>query len=70
MSWIKCSDRLPDTDRKVLVGNTSGWDIAYLDKDEIGEDFWRTPSWRPILDDYSNQTITHWQELPALPEEE
>ena len=70
--WIKCSDRLPNKDQKVLfyVLDREKMYAGYFTKDhrccslpsekfvENLGDWW-----------FDEETITHWMPLPKLPEE-
>jgi hypothetical protein len=62
MEWIKCIDRMPPIDEKVLVYQKGGVhggceiDIEYL----MDDHFWS--------DQGVFSTITHWMPLPNKPE--
>lgn len=69
--WIKCSERLPEKDQKIL--------FYVLDREQVYAGYYSIDSHRspfPIkrfrenLDDwwFDEETITHWMPLPAIPE--
>ena len=61
MSWIKCSDRLPESsDRSVLCYFTNG-SVEPVRMAHVED--WA----RGLIDDH--MTITHWMEMPAQPED-
>jgi hypothetical protein len=57
-AWIKCSERLPDTDREVF-GWAKGYGIFYTARynNRWHQDTWNLP-WE----------ITHWMERPRDPQ--
>ena len=66
MTWIKCSDKLPEYNHKVLVVDENG-DMAVGIRCKPNswwpEDYWwEIYSQRSIIYD-----ITHWMELPEKP---
>lgn len=68
MNWIKCSERMPENGKRVLVvteNNGYSWiDIGYID--EAG--YWTIDG--EIWDKKSDPAITHWMPLPELPKED
>lgn len=54
--WISVKDRLPDTDREVLVYDL---DFGYFVLSYIGMKWEGLPFFHP--------NVTHWQELPDPP---
>ena len=59
MEWIKCSDRLPEKGKKVLMFSDIIW-MGFINKRGHWVDWhdWNKP-------DYP---VTHWQPLPEKPE--
>jgi len=57
--WIKCSDRLPDKEGHYLIHLVTGF-IEEYDVTSFSNNRW--VGW-------TNDKVTHWQELPAPPEE-
>ena len=63
--WIKCSDRLPDDFKPVIVcDNRSSYKAHYDGDIECFVDDWSETS----LNKINGYDITHWMELPKLPE--
>jgi hypothetical protein len=58
--WIDAAKWLPQGPHEVLATDGEGWFIAYLCESE-----W----WLHELDEPCDSQITHWMELPELPEE-
>jgi len=70
--WISVKDALPDDDRKILAGNSKGYNVA---------SFQKSLSWdkKPLflkykmkfINIYSKgfeiENVTHWRELPSPP---
>lgn len=59
MEWIKCSDRLPEENKIVLI---SGGTAKLID------DFWYTGMEEPLFRRSINWTVTHWMPLPSAPQ--
>jgi len=60
-NWISCEDDLPDDSREVLCTDLCGWFIGCYENNE----------WTCHATGYAfDSVITHWAELPALPEED
>jgi hypothetical protein len=65
MSWIKCSERLPETEDKYLVARKAA-SIVDVEWFSYPKDFWR----RGFYDDGEQDTsVTHWQPLPDPPKD-
>ena len=80
--WVRCEERLPDVDEKVLVfaiGKLDGFigdtvialtsmsDTNWLNHHEkVDKPYWLDP-WQYFLTDYR---ITHWMPLPEPPKED
>lgn len=60
-NWIKCSDRMPDANEWVMASD--GWDHYKAEYDDF------LKGWYCAMG-HGLSGITHWQELPALPEKE
>lgn len=56
-NWIKCSDRLPDSDGTYLC-----WDGKYVDIYQLIFGNW-------TANHFGSLRITHWQALPEPPKE-
>lgn len=79
MKWIKCSERLPNNDRQILVVNSTRagdeiWTAFYgqdYDNDDSEIKFYPCP-----IVGYGErcpfpfEEITHWSEMPFLPGKE
>jgi len=64
--WISVNDRLPDSDREVLIMLADGnwgkaWDLALSNGNVWFE------SWDDTLDKYNKPT--HWMDIPEIGEE-
>ena len=59
--WIDVEQELPDDGEAVLVAKADGdvW-LAFLDED----------IWRDVSGERSSAKVTHWQSMPAHPEDE
>jgi hypothetical protein len=67
VSWIKCSDRIPDLYKRVLVNiKDVGIAIAHYTEDMCVCDFLITSVDQHTL---GLKKITHWMPLPEPPEE-
>lgn len=65
--WVKCSDRLPEYEVRVLVAEKDGWiTIAYLNDGLDGDtSYWINEN--SICHDMNE--FTHWIPLPEMPYE-
>lgn len=59
MEWIKCSDRLPDDSKPVLIMTDSYMQTAFFERDD---DLWL---WGDEA--WSTQRVSHWMPLPEPP---
>ena len=65
MNWIKCSERLPEVGKQVLVlGCVSQYFLGYRDSD----DDWCLANAGQCF--FKNGVIDYWMPLPPLPEGE
>ena len=62
MEWIKCSDRMPAQQERVL--GWCGYPIWASYKIAFGEVKWRATLWRYGLD-FESHEVTHWMPLEA-----
>lgn len=75
MEWIKCSDRLPEIDKKVLTLIENSRVIGEFIGDEWIEHYWIDIPKKRFMNSYSdlqqyvNENITHWMPLPEIPKE-
>lgn len=58
MSWIKCSERMPE-DEELIFG--------YDDNGVVWTAFWDGIDMYPDTKDYGEVNFTHWQPLPPPP---
>ncbi|MGV6989618.1 DUF551 domain-containing protein [Testudinibacter sp. P80/BLE/0925] len=69
--WIKCSEQLPEKDKRVLIYN--GYEaLAELceSKKVPGRLYWQTEDFNlnyGECEQLSFDEVTHWQPLPSLP---
>ena len=63
MSWIKCSDCLPEKDIKVLFSNGEEIFLGWMLTDMGKEIFWSH------YDYLEEENITHWMPLPEPPKD-
>lgn len=73
MSWIKCSDKMPDPETIVLIVINGRIDVGALYWEYPGfEDSWKAFTyWDHPHDDgqcWEHNDITHWMPLPDLPD--
>ena len=61
MKWIKCTDRLPRIDEKVLGWDGENIEKGFIDRYEDGKPFWT------FYDYLEWHDVTHWGELPEPP---
>lgn len=61
MSWIKCSEQLPEGPEPVLAAyrEGDGWAVNVVGYTGLG--------WRDNLTAYGAGRYTHWHALPELP---
>ena len=65
MSWIKCSEKLPEKDQEVLfVGRVSSRERWVFSGVYDGTHFWCDDGW------WQDERVTHWMPTPELPEED
>ncbi|WP_071789429.1 DUF551 domain-containing protein [Photorhabdus temperata] len=64
MNWIKCSDRLPESIRTVLIVVSGRVFCGYL---SMNEDEFYIPSGDIYMD---LNAVSHWMPLPSPPEDE
>lgn len=57
--WVSVKDRLPDNNRMVLMTDLTDMATGNLENNK----------WWVFSRDFPCMTITHWMELPNLPEE-
>ena len=67
MKWIKCSEKMPRSGKRVLVASNVDWAIAHYFKNEDGDIDWRVEG--ADFTPYMSTIITHWQPLPELPKD-
>ena len=58
--WVKCSDRMPEIMKTVIVAE--GEYISYM--------WWNGEAWDCWDDHGELQDVTHWMPLPAVPKPE
>jgi len=73
--WIKCSERVPDNSRQVLVTASGLIGLTFWDKDY--KCWWSNSDITDYIDLYAvgfeynieciSEQITHWAELPEAP---
>lgn len=64
--WVACSERMPETDWKVLV-NVKSTNVEYQCLAEIDEN---SRWWDEYGEQLPSPFVTHWQPLPAAPQQE
>lgn len=65
MNWIKCSEKLPEKNQKVLfVGRVSRRERWVVSGTYDGVHFWGEEGW------WEDKKVTHWMPTPELPKEE
>ena len=64
--WIKCSERLPDKEKKVLVFFSGNMCVGYICKYSEEWHHWPVGA---FADDNSIGGISDWSELPEPPNE-
>src|SRR5213080_3227050 len=64
--WIKCSERMPDHEREVLV--TPQFKFISADPCVVVASYWNG-SWKSEEGIKFECEVTHWRELPSLPKE-
>lgn len=66
-NWIKCSERMPDKHRPVIVFGAHPCDVV-----QNNIYYWDGSVWSDCRDDYeavNRNNITHWMPLPEPPQE-
>ena len=70
MDWIQCSDKLPETDKSVImfVHNDNyeytNITIGYLESPSYIE---REQQWTSFEDHFDMEDVSHWMPLPKPP---
>lgn len=71
MEWIKCSDRLPESDENVLIfsdtNDFSSPSIGYMTKWSECVTWTNLTEWVGDEGSFSNVHVSHWQPLPQPP---
>lgn len=66
MNWIKCSDQLPERQKRVLLGSRYDGPVVGWLTGTPGRDFWSVDGqedWDPFT------YWSHWMPLPEIPTE-
>lgn len=61
--WIKCSDRMPEYFRDVLVTDGKGVEVKWLDEADCWDSFMENNS------DIHSGNVAYWMPLPPPPSE-
>ncbi len=71
MDWIKCSDKLPETDKSVImfVHNDNyeytNITIGYLEREDSLYN--QLQQWTSFEDHFDMEDVSHWMPLPKPP---
>lgn len=69
--WISVKDKLPEDDRKVLIVYRGGWKANYRRAHWVRLSRYAGGKWRflePAMILAKPERVTHWQDLPDVPE--